>query len=430
MNDRIDLLSKNTIIELRNLISDLKIYFIAVNLNDSLIKPWSVVGKYVRRCIIIYEKMPFEKLVCLCKQVSIQFKHLSILIGKSRNPNKIINTSTEQQNSASKSLNKEMEPHYEIDNSGSPTTGCLFSHDESNLTITGEFFNKSANIDCSGMDLEHLDESLTQSNTNYNAFKLSQNNRFNNIKALTSTVSAQRTQSQINLKSNIKSDVDASSDAASNINSNKHSVKFSVKDPTVADISTSNIGNSVNKQITDTPNNLNAIGDTTNINGLSSSSAMSYALSIKNSCAFSRKIAEYFVAQQAHLIENNEHEALSPVELQQKIDELISYDSSFSEAYYLKYLNFLRLRDYPSALKALHDYFDRLLLAGSVSLAALNLCSLEYRFDSKENAWFALKEAITSAHQEGDIACLQHCLVCSFILFLLVEYFYCFRINF
>ncbi len=74
-------------------------------------------------------------------------------------------------------------------------------------------------------------------------------------------------------------------------------------------------------------------------------------------------------------------------------------------------MNYLRLRDYPSALKSLHDYFDRALYAGSVSLAALNLASLEYRFDNKENALFALKEAITSAHHEGDSTCLQHCLV-------------------
>ena len=31
--------------------------------------------------------------------------------------------------------------------------------------------------------------------------------------------------------------------------------------------------------------------------------------------------------------------------------------------------------------------------------------------NNRENAMFALKEAITSAHQECDIACLQHCLV-------------------
>jgi anaphase-promoting complex subunit 5 len=88
----------------------------------------------------------------------------------------------------------------------------------------------------------------------------------------------------------------------------------------------------------------------------------------------------------------------------------LAHDPSFADAYYLKYLNYLRLRDYPSSLKSLHDYFDRLILAGSVSLAALNLCSLEYRFNNKENSMFALKEAITSAHQEVDNTCLQHCL--------------------
>lgn len=104
---------------------------------------------------------------------------------------------------------------------------------------------------------------------------------------------------------------------------------------------------------------------------------------LKNGAAFSRKIAEFFVAQQANLIENNDHDALNPMELHEKINELLAYDSHFADAYYLRYLNFLRLKDYPSALKALHDYFDRAFFSGSVSLAALNLCSLEYRFDNK-----------------------------------------------
>ncbi len=134
------------------------------------------------------------------------------------------------------------------------------------------------------------------------------------------------------------------------------------------------------------------------------------ASSVTNGCAFSRKIAEFFVAQQAALLENNEAAALPPIELKRKIEQLLAYDPTFSDAHYLKYLNYMRLRDYPSALKALHDYFDRLILAGSVSLAALNLSSLEYRFNNKENALFALKEAITSAHAEGDTVCLQHCL--------------------
>ena len=352
--------------------------------------------------------MPFEKLVCLCKQISIQFRHVSLLINKSRSSSKM-NTSTDS-NTKTKDDNQ-IDQTYEIDNSSSPTQGNLFLNDESNLTITGDIFNKSANIDCSGMDLEHLDDSLTQSNTNVNAntnnsfnnaFKPnSKSNRFNNIKALTSTVSAQRTQSQISLKSNMKSDHN-SLDATKQ--HHQHTVKFSLKSSDIT------MGPPNKQQLTETPLNLINSSDKA-VNSMSSNGAFSYALSIKNSCAFSRKIAEYFVAQQAHLIENNEHEALSPVELEQKIDELISYDSSFSDAYYLKYLNFLRLRDYPSALKALHDYFDRLILAGSASLAALNLSSLEFRFDSKENALFALKEAITSAHQEGDIFCLQHCLV-------------------
>jgi hypothetical protein len=104
---------------------------------------------------------------------------------------------------------------------------------------------------------------------------------------------------------------------------------------------------------------------------------------ITNGFAFSRKIAEYFVAQQAFLLENNEHDALNPILLEQKIDELISYDSTFADAFYLRYLNFLRLNDYPSALKAMHDYFDRYIMGGSVSLAALNLCSLEFRFGNR-----------------------------------------------
>ncbi len=35
----------------------------------------------------------------------------------------------------------------------------------------------------------------------------------------------------------------------------------------------------------------------------------------------SRKTAEYFVSQQAHLIENNEYESLLPTYLQQNLDE-------------------------------------------------------------------------------------------------------------
>lgn len=123
--------------------------------------------------------------------------------------------------------------------------------------------------------------------------------------------------------------------------------------------------------------------DATNNALIQNTNSENSAFTLKNGCTFSRKIAEFFVAKQANLIENNEHDALNPMELNNKINELLAHDSHFADAYYLKYLNSLRLRDYPLALKALHDYFDRAFFSGSVSLAALNLCSLEYRFDNK-----------------------------------------------
>ena len=115
---------------------------------------------------------------------------------------------------------------------------------------------------------------------------------------------------------------------------------------------------------------------------------------ITNGFAFSRKLAEYFVAKQAFLLENNEHEALAPYELEYKLDELIHNDPTFVDAYYLRFLNFLRLNDYPSALKALHDYFDRFILTSSVSLAALNLCSLEFRFGNRLVVFLSLFVAL------------------------------------
>jgi hypothetical protein len=104
---------------------------------------------------------------------------------------------------------------------------------------------------------------------------------------------------------------------------------------------------------------------------------------ILNGCAFSRKTAEYFVSQQAYLIENNEYESLLPADLHQKIDELFNYESIFPDVFYLKYLNSLRIKDYSVATKYMHDYFDRFIIHGSIPLAALNLVSLEYRFSNR-----------------------------------------------
>lgn len=185
-------------VELRNVLNDLKIYFIGPPVNDPLIRPWSVVGRYVRRCIIIYEKMSFDKIVTLCKQASVQFKILSSQLGKNR---------TSLETSTNKSINKNnsnTDHNYEIDNyhsnhSNSPMSGALFLNDESNLTITGDYMNRSAN-DCSGMDLdESLGHQLTHSNNKDFVHKFHSQSHFN-VKALTSTVSAQRTHSLANYK--------------------------------------------------------------------------------------------------------------------------------------------------------------------------------------------------------------------------------------
>lgn len=99
--------------------------------------------------------------------------------------------------------------------------------------------------------------------------------------------------------------------------------------------------------------------------------------------ALSRKIAEYFLLQQAYLLENNECESLSPISLQQKLDELFGFESNYIDLHYLKFLNALRIKDYTFSSKYLHDYFDRFIVNGTISLAALNLVSLEYRFSNR-----------------------------------------------
>jgi len=117
--------------------------------------------------------MPFDKIVSLCKQASLQFKILSTQLGKNRID---LGSASKQANTLNKTgatggnvtgnqadMNQ-IDQNYEIDNyhhhnsnhSNSPMSGALFLNDESNLTITGDYLNRSSN-DCIGMD---LDESL------------------------------------------------------------------------------------------------------------------------------------------------------------------------------------------------------------------------------------------------------------------------------
>jgi hypothetical protein len=277
--------------------NDLKIFFIVQPLNDPIIRPWSVIGRYVRRCIITYEKLSFDKIVTLCNDVS--------------NNLKIIQTFN-------------LPPP--------PPLSIMDLNEFPKVIVTDDQSIHEMDLDASIVSVEEP------------------------------TCSAKKSKILVNEPKSILF--------------NKHLVKFQH-----------------DKQITSSTNKLSKT--TKLLNNLNMSNIAPIALknehslkklkftSSTNAGAFSRKIAEYFVAQQAYLLENNEYDSLNPIQLQDKLEELLGYDSSFADAYYLKYLNQMRIRDYTGASKALHDYFDRLVLSGSISLAALNMVSFEYRFGNK-----------------------------------------------
>lgn len=138
----------------------------------------------------------------------------------------------------------------------------------------------------------------------------------------------------------------------------------------------------------------------------------------------SQKQAEFFIAQQAALLQINESAALSPFELQQKIKELLKGNPELYEACYLSYLNSLRVKEFCGARDNLYHHFDRNTsvpqeckssvatedLTRSSRYAALNLAILHALFGHKEEALAALNEAIMVAQEVNDNVCLQYSL--------------------
>lgn len=120
--------------------SDLKIYIIGPNLNDSMIRPWSVLGKYVRRCVIVYERMQFDKLVELCKRGCSQFKQLSAFIYQLRTRGDIKTSVGESGNRLTQGSGSQGAGESVARTRTGATS--LFLHDESNLTITSEWLNR------------------------------------------------------------------------------------------------------------------------------------------------------------------------------------------------------------------------------------------------------------------------------------------------
>ncbi|XP_023229697.1 anaphase-promoting complex subunit 5-like isoform X1 [Centruroides sculpturatus] len=143
-----------------------------------------------------------------------------------------------------------------------------------------------------------------------------------------------------------------------------------------------------------------------------------------NQVLASQKQAEFFVAQQAALLQINEKEALSPPHLQQKIRELLKGNPELAEAHYLSFLNSLRVMEYCGAIENLYHHFDRSVhihqdtklssnneeTDRNFRYAALNLAILHAKFGHKNEALSALKEAIMMAQEANDNICLQHAL--------------------
>ena len=99
----------------------------------------------------------------------------------------------------------------------------------------------------------------------------------------------------------------------------------------------------------------------------------------------SRKQADLFIATQSNLIQTAEKHALSPILLQKEIDCILKSNPGLPEAYFLSYLNSLRMGEFSQAI-------DNLLVNGSVTTQteeevnqrfrynALNLGSLHARY--------------------------------------------------
>lgn len=132
---------------------------------------------------------------------------------------------------------------------------------------------------------------------------------------------------------------------------------------------------------------------------------------------WSLRQSEIFVAQQSVLLENDEINALPPKELHKKLSEIIHDNPLYPQAYFLSYMNTMRVRDLPNSIEALHRAFDRSTLKhyplddtvkrGIFQYSILNLAILHTLHGHKKEALKCLKESIMTAQENGDRVCLQ-----------------------
>ncbi|XP_049546446.1 anaphase-promoting complex subunit 5 [Anopheles darlingi] len=133
-------------------------------------------------------------------------------------------------------------------------------------------------------------------------------------------------------------------------------------------------------------------------------------------CRWSIKQSELFIAQQKSMLEEDEVSALPPKELQQRLNEIIQDRPLYAPAYFLSFLNAIRVGDIGNAVVALHRCFDRTSPECSrpntsetkeFQYSSLNLAILHAQFGHREAAMMALRECITVAQENGDHTCLH-----------------------
>lgn len=144
---------------------------------------------------------------------------------------------------------------------------------------------------------------------------------------------------------------------------------------------------------------------------------------------WSVKQADLFIAQQCNLLENSEIYALKPIELQQRLNEIIEDIPMYTQAHALTYLNSLRVRDFFSSLDSYYRACDQSSIRETdtaihsdanpatnsqiknanrgLQYSSLNLAILHMKFDHYNETLANLRECIMLAQEAGDKACLQ-----------------------
>lgn len=150
------------------------------------------------------------------------------------------------------------------------------------------------------------------------------------------------------------------------------------------------------------------------------------------SARLTRKQAELYIANQVELLQTAEVHAESPEQIDQVVKTILRYNPDLAQAHFLSYMNCLRVKDYCDAVHNLNKCFNGMstismnrsqtdpLFSGSLPnledcnkgfrYAALNLAALHARFNHKDEAAAALREAVMMAQESNDHVCLQHAL--------------------